>query len=300
MGDDSPGVHADYPEDEYHRHRALSYSGAKLLLPPSCPALFRWVMDHGRPPKREFDLGHAAHAEVLGVGAEIEILQTDIKKATKTAPAVIGDATNRRSGYTQDHEKEIRKTGKVPLLREEYDRVLEMAAAIRAHRTASALFNPDHGQPEVSLFWHDDEYDVDRRSRLDWLPNPRNGRLLVPDLKSTNSAAPEKFARSVFDFSYDLQAEFYTDGIRALDIAEDVAFLFVAIERTPPYLITVSQLDEDARRIGRAKTDRALATYAECVATDTWPSYSSGVELISPPRWLARQYDDDFPMEIPA
>jgi hypothetical protein len=71
-----PGVY-DLPADVYHADPvpaelggSLSSSGAKLLLPPSCPAIYQWARTH--PTYSDaFDFGHAAHKKVLGAGAEI-------------------------------------------------------------------------------------------------------------------------------------------------------------------------------------------------------------------------------------
>ena len=55
---------------------SLSSTGARKLLPPSCPALFRWQQDH--PVHKDvFDFGSAAHRLVLGAGPEIALLDYD-------------------------------------------------------------------------------------------------------------------------------------------------------------------------------------------------------------------------------
>jgi hypothetical protein len=271
----NPGLHHDLDETTYHADEALSASGAKKLLPPSCPALYRWERDHGQPQKAAFDLGKAAHAGVLGVGADI----------------VVVDAANWTTKAAKEQRDNAYAEGRTPILIAEKVRVDAMAAALRQHPLASALLDPDHGRPEVSAFWTDERHGVNRRCRFDWLPDTDGGRLLVADFKSTSCAEPGAFARSVFNYSYDLQAAFYLDGIRALELAEDAVFLFVAQETTAPYLITVFELDGDALRIGQEKTQRALSTFAECQATGEWPGYSTDIELISPPGYIARQYE---------
>lgn len=289
---DHDGVYDRMSDEQYHGHRdSLSSSGARKLLPPSCPALFRHEQDHGRPPKRAFDLGHAAHQRVLGVGAQLEVVMKTAKDGTRSP------ATDYVTKSAQEHRDEIRAAGAVPILAKELEVVDAMADAILQHPLASVLFDPDRGgKPEQSLFWTDPEFDVMRRARLDWMPLPRpDGRLIVPDFKSTASAEPTAFTKSVFSYGYEVQAVFYTDGIRALGLADDVVFLFVAQEKTPPYLVTVHELDERALAIGRVRVDRALAVYEECLLTGEWPGYSSDVELVTPPLWLARQYEDLVP-----
>ena len=263
-------------ENLYHADPALSASGAKRLLPPSCPARFKYERDHGgRPNKRAFDVGHAAHAAVLGVGLEL----------------VVVDAAN----WTTKAAKEQRDTayaeGKCPILADEKRRVDEMAEAIKAHPRASALLNPEHGRPEVSAFWHDEKFGIDRRVRFDWLTDPTDdGRLVIADYKTTNSAEPRAFAKSIFSFGYDVQAVFYSDAVRALDLADDVEFLFIAQETVAPYLITVHELDEIGLRLGRERVDRACALFAECTETGIWPGYSDDIELVTPPYWLTDEY----------
>ena len=59
-----PGQYGGVTPEVYHADPvfggSLSSSGARALLPPSCPALFRHKQLHGEPPKAEFDFGHAA------------------------------------------------------------------------------------------------------------------------------------------------------------------------------------------------------------------------------------------------
>ena len=277
-----PGVYT-IPEDVYHRDPvpggSLSFSGAKRLLAPSCPAKFRYERDNGRPEKRTFDFGHAAHSAVLGVGA----------------PVVVVDADSWRTDAAKNQRKAAYAEGKVPLLAEEAARVEGMAQALRQHEIASALFNPEHGAPEQSLFRVDPETGVWLRSRFDWLPHPTpSGRLIVGDYKSTISAEPAAIAKSAANYAYHQQAAWYADMALALGLSDDVSFVFVFQEKTPPYLVTPVELDDEALRIGRLRNREAIDLYAECVRTDTWPGYTDGIELISLPFWATSDYDLDL------
>jgi hypothetical protein len=264
-----PGVYADIPEDLYHADRStLSVSGAKNLLPPSCPALYRYYLDH-KPQKAAWDFGHAAHGLVLGVGA----------------PVVKVDAEDWRTKAAKDERDAAYAEGKVPILRKEWDQVVGMADAISEHPIASALFDPAHGKPEQSFYWDDATHGVRRRGRWDWLPETDGGRLIVPDYKTAPSAEPGAIRKAVANFGYHMQAAWYIDGAHALGLADDISFVLVFQERTAPYLITVCELDADALFVGRQRNDQALQVFAECTATDTWPAYSDDVELISLPGW---------------
>jgi hypothetical protein len=94
-----------------------------------------------------------------------------------------------------------------------------MAAALREHPVARALFDPDRGRPEQTLIWRDKRTGVMRRARLDWLPDPGAGRLIIPDYKTCASAEPAALARAVAAYGYHQQDDWYRAGARALDLA---------------------------------------------------------------------------------
>jgi hypothetical protein len=278
----APGIYPDFPELAYHRDPALSASGAKRLLPPNCPALFKHDRDNGgRPNKRAFDVGHAAHAAVLGVGLEL----------------VVVDADNWTTKAAKEQRQIAYDVGKCPVLAKEKAAVDAMALEIRRHPIASKLLAPDSGRPEVSVFWEDKRRGINRRARFDFLPDTDGGQLIVPDYKTTASAEPHAFQRSIWSFGYDVQAVFYMDAIKAAEIAEDVSFVFIAQETTAPYLITVHELDFASLLLGRARVDEACEVFRECTETGVWGGYSDVVELVGPPVWLAAQYGlDDMDM----
>jgi hypothetical protein len=276
-----PGVYPDIPEDLYHRDPvpggSLSSSGARKLLPPSCPAKFRYEMDHPAPPTESMELGTAAHKTVLGVGAPIKII----------------DAEDWKTKAARDGRDAARAAGAVPLLPDEYLQVQEMALEIKRHPVASVLLDPGRGgAAEQSMFWVDPEFGVWCRARLDWMPAPTPGRFLVCDYKTTNSAAPEAIRKHVSNFGYHIQADFYCAGIRALGIHEAPDFLFIFQETSPPYLITIVQLDEDTMWAGEQARREALERYRDCTRANRWPGYTEEIQLVSLPPWARRRWED--------
>ncbi len=274
----APGVH-QISADEYHADRtSLSSTGARKLLPPSCPAKFKWDLDHEPPPRKTFEIGTAAHKMVLGEGPEL----------------VLVDAVRWDSTAVKAEVAAIRAEGGVPLKPAEMDAVQAMAKALREHPLAAALFDPERGRPEQSLFWRDKATGVNCRSRLDWLPETDGGRILVADYKSAVNASTDAFERAVKDYRYDQQDEMYSDGIRQLGIAEDVQFLFVVQEKTPPYLINVIQLSPMWLLMAEDRNKRAREIYKHCTETGNWPGYSTDVEIVSPPAWLETEHERQY------
>ncbi|MCK9929999.1 PD-(D/E)XK nuclease-like domain-containing protein [Frankia sp. Mgl5] len=277
-----PGVY-DLPEELYHADPvpagSLSSSGARRLLPPSCPALFRHEQQHGRPDTKAFDFGKAAHRQVLGTGSEV----------------VVFDYPDWKTKKARDDRDVCRSEGLVPLLDHEMTVVEEMATALRAHPAAAALFG-DGGQPEQSLFWVDRPSGIWRRARLDWYPVRRGARLIVPDYKTSVSADLDAIQRSAWSFGWAQQAAWYLDGIEALGLAGDAkpAFLFVVQEKAAPYLVSVIELDQVALDIGRRLNRQAINVYRECSRSGHWPAYSDDIELISLPGWVENKYSEDY------
>lgn len=261
-----PGVY-EMPADEYHAQPALSSSGARKLLPPSCPALFRWGRDHPQAPSRVFDFGHAAHKMVLGDGPDL----------------VVVDADDWRTKAAKEERDAAYADGKVPLLPAEFETVQLMAQALLMQTPATLWGN---GKPEQSLFTKDEATGVWLRARLDWLPDASDDRMVLVDYKTTVSAEPRAFARSVANYGYFMQAAWYINMVGALDLADDVRFQFVAQEKTPPYLVTMFELDEYALRIGRKRNRQAIEVFADCTARDEWPGYANEVATISLPAWF--------------
>jgi hypothetical protein len=281
----APGVY-DIADDEYHSIKtALSCSGAKRLLPPSCPAIFKWELDHGRPPKPAFDFGHAAHKQVLGVGAEIRYITAKDVKGNPSYDWSTKDAKEQRAKAYAD--------GAIPLLEEQRGIVEGMAEALRAHPIAGLLLDPSNGKPEQSLFAVDDETGVPLRSRFDWLPNAVPGqRMIVADYKSAISSEPGAVAKAMANFGYFLQDAWYSAMVRRLGIDSDPAFVFIFQEKTAPYLVTVAELVPEAKRVGAEMMRRAIDLYAECASNDEWPGYANDVVPISLPRWFTYQYEE--------
>lgn len=259
------GIHDGMDEAEYHRHPALSQSQAKTLL--RAPALYLWERDNPREHRDVFDIGHAAHSKVLGVGAEVVAIDVD----------------SRRGKAWTEPADEARAEGKVPLLRKDADAVDAMAEAVLAHPLARAILESE-GRAEQSLFWTDEETGVDCRGRIDWLTATADGRPFLADLKTTASAAPDDFGRSVHTYGYGLQDRWYTAGFHAAT-GQDAAFAFICVEKTAPHLVTVGSIDDTARDIGERQMRDALDLYRRCVDTDTWPAYSDDFITYPSPRW---------------
>jgi len=266
------GLHTDLSNEAYHADTtSLSSSGARKLLPPSCPAKFRWEQDNPQPANKTFDYGNAAHKTVLGNGPDLEVV-----------PGQRWDTADAKA-----HIAEIRDRGGIPLKQHEMQMVTDMAAAIRRHPLASALLDPAYGAPEQSGFWTDGPTGIRRRVRFDWLPSMHSGRLIIPDYKTTTDASDDAMQKDIAKYGYNQQADWYEDAARALGLGDqDAELLLIVQEKKPPYLINVIGIDFMAREVGRAKNRHAIQIFAQCTALSQWPGYGDEPNYLSLPAWV--------------
>lgn len=268
-------------ELEYHADlTTLSSSGARTLLNKS-PAEFRYEQLHGRPPKRAYDVGHAAHALVLGEGSPVYVLDPAIHGLKKDGTLA---ANPRATATWTTAEAEARERGETPIHVDDWRTVEAMATAVKEHKVARRLFSD--GIAEQSGYWTDPDTGVACRYRADWTQR-RGDWLLLVDLKtSDNPVSPAGFAKSVLDYGYAMQDAWYRDGARMLhpDV-ERISFLFVAVSKKPPHIVTVFELDAEAKEYGARRNRKSREIFARCVEADEWPDYGLGPHLISLPYW---------------
>ena len=279
MGGDPPGRYDGMPNAVYHADPvpdgSLSSTGARRLLPPSCPAKFRYA-----PAKtsRRLNLGTAAHSMVLGIGDPLHVI----------------DAPDWRKQAPREEASEAEAAGRVPVLASAYDTIKAMAAKLLEHKTASQLLAPGSGLAEQSIFWTDPEYGVWRRVRPDWLPWGANGLIILPDYKTAESVAPDAVARASANYGYHQQGAWYADGVRFLCPGADVLFCLVCQEMTYPYLVETYYLHHSALVEGAGRNRQALEIWRDCTETGIWPGYNplETIETIRLPRWAVP--DDEW------
>lgn len=290
-----PGVFDDFPADSYHKDPvpggSLSSSGARKLLPPSSPAIFRAWRAGELDSKRSdaLDFGRAAHRTVLGAGDEYVVVE--------------GSGTNPNAWTTEATKAEValvRAAGKTPIRPQDAVTIEAMAAKVRAHPIAGQLFQPGRGVAEQVLVWR--RQGVMCRAMIDWRTWTPSGRPLVVDYKTAACAEPAALSRSIDQYGYHQQGEFYDSGVEALELnnGQAPAFILVFQEKTPPFQVVVVQPDDEAMQWGARLNRKALDVYRRCVESDTWPGYTdvngncadSSVLSVALPPWSARRLEE--------
>ena len=181
---------------------------------------------------------------------------------------------------------------------EQWDQLHRMRDAVMAHPSACAVLTGCEYVTELSAYANDPATGELRRVRPDlWRFDG-----IVADLKTTEDASQEGFARSIAKYGYDMQHPFYLDTLNLALQQQDEAtvdhpasakqFVFIAVEKSAPYAVAVYVLDSESVDVGRTKYEAALRTYHECRKADAWPGYGDKVQTISLPQWHLRKFAD--------
>lgn len=261
----------DEPDHVYHRRRELSSTGVRRLL--DSPARFRYWEDNPQPGKAAFDLGSAAHAKILGVGAGV----VEYPEEHLTAS---GNPSTKKD--TVAWEQEQRATGLIPITSETARRVDAMAEAVLAEPEARAILERIEGR-EVTIIQEIDGVPV--RARFDIF-----GSGEAADLKTSRDASP-RFNKSVASFGYHLQARWYDDAYYAETGERLTAFPLIVVESAPPHLVGVYDLDFMYEQTAAEKCVEARRIWRECTDSGVWPAY--GRRTLTAPPWVVIEDDEE-------
>lgn len=266
--DIAPGIYPDIPNEAYHAGPGVSKSGL-WIIDQQTPAHYKFGV---REEKHHFDFGEACH---------LAILQPDLFEKT-----VVRGPEDRRGKKWTDAAEWCALEGKLILTASDYDATLTIRDTVHADQWLNAIITGGKPIIEASAYWRDEATGTLCRCRPDLY---REDLAIQLDVKSTASAHPDAFARSVVNYGYHAQEAHYTDGWRNFKPVEGFAFL--AFEKKPPYAFAVYELPPSIVDEGRAIIRKSLETYAAAEASGQWPAYGAGVQELSFKRWSYRLTD---------
>jgi len=268
---------------KYHAHPAISKSHLDMVAKSPLHYWARFV-----DPDRVIPEPTAAMA--IGTAVHTRVLEPD---SWDSSYCVAPEGINRRTkdGKAEWEAFTTASEGRTVLSKEDDDLVRLMSLAVRQHPAAAALLAMP-GMAESTWMTHDESTGLQLKCRPDWLTN--DGKYIV-DLKTTADASPREFARSIAQWRYHVQAGFYMNVVDQATGVRPEQFLFICVEKKPPYVCAVYAADEQMIAMGAEVARRDLDTLAIAKAADAWPGYSDQVESISLPAWMRPKADGTMP-----
>lgn len=267
---------------EYHGYRE-AISKSRLANMSVCPAYFKWCEDNPQEPSEDMVLGSAFHKIVLEPETfddEFAIMP-QVDKRTTQGKLIIAEFI-------------IEADGKTVITQEQYETICGMRDSIMSNPYARKLIN---GNIEQSMYFTDDLTKVECKCRPDVWRKVAD-RVVITDLKSAKSVMPNDFMRDCVKYHYDLQTAMYRDGAsKVLGVPKDnIDFVFIAVEKKPPYLLNIMQADTYVIQKGEADFREYIGTYAECMQTQNWYGYNGRDNIInnlSLPSYLLKDKEID-------
>lgn len=271
----------DLTADEYHADATRTAtptlsSGIVKLLCTKTP-LHAWAAhprlnpDYQPTHDDKFDVGTACHSLLL---QGIDLVH-------------VVDANDWRTKDAKLERDSARGTGKIPLLTRQWDEVSLMLDAVRQQVARLPIKPPPftNGTPEQTIVWN--EAGVMCRARLDWL---HADALTIDDLKTTSVDFDRWTRKTMWENGYALQAAWYQRGVQSVYGVTFCDFRFVLAEVAPPYAVSVVDLAPSALSLANEQIDYALATWRQCLETDTWPAYPLRIATVEAPAWLETRW----------
>ena len=244
---------------EYHATSAISSSDVKLVATKS---VAHWK---ARPPYTSsptFDLGTAVHDMVLEGGVN-----------TIRGPA------DRRGNVWKDNYAAAEVLGQTLLTASDYDLARNMADSVLMHPVGRRMETLTKN--EMSIFVRCPLTGLNIKARPDAYYVDDG---ICYDLKTCTDASPEGFARDAWTYRYAIQAAFYMEVLR-LEGLFPRKFVFVCVEKTPPFATAIHVLDPAYLRWGHDQRISALEKIKQAEQTGVVSTGYPEVNTLSLPRW---------------
>lgn len=217
-------------------------------------------------------------ALAFGRALDCALLEPDVFASTFAVQPAFGDCRKTENRQQRDAWR-LENRDRTWITPEDAKVIADMTASVRRHSLHRAL---EGGAAQVTLRWTDASGAL-CKGRADYhVPH----LALAVDVKTTEDASPTGFARSVWKYGYHRQDALYRRGFAAAGQELD-QFLFIAIEKTPPYAVGIYSIDSDAWWRANESITRDLERFAECVRANEWPAYADEIKVLSLPEWAA-------------
>ena len=108
------------------------------------------------------------------------------------------------------------------------------------------------------------------------------------------NASPSAFGWSALKYRYHVQASFYMDAFYHKFGEYPAGFVFIAIEKEPPYAVAAYMTTPDMLERGGAAYMRNLQTLRRCLDTGEWPAYGELVTDMRFPNQKNNNNEDNF------
>ena len=257
-------------EAEYNSKPGIRRSALWKLK--KSPKHFQYELEHPSDPTQAMVFGSAVHSAVL------------TPEAFKEQYAVIDADLRTREGKAE--KQAAMEAGKILLTKEQFEAVNGICGSLMGDAMARRLLT---GQHETPYFWTDDLTGEECKCRTDCETDAGDNHVIV-DLKTCADASTEAFMRDAVRMGYHVQCAMYCEGVKAVT-GKESSFVFVAVEKEPPYAINILKADDAFLLYGMDEYRYLIGLYHECRTRNEWPGYAglaTDINTLELPPWLKK------------
>lgn len=258
---------------EYHSGDGVSKSDLDMLH--VCPAKYRYRKDNPED--------HDTPALLFGSMVHKLILEPDdFDSEFVIAP----ECDKRTKAGKQMYDEFLESVGDRKIVTAA-DREIGLAMRDSVMKDPKAAKLLTGGDTETSYYWNDERTGVLCKCR----PDKVNLNYII-DLKTTEDASRDGFARSLLNFRYYVQAAWYLKGYEAATGIKPDGFIFVAVEKKPPYATAIYVVNDATIEIGTKEAAEDLDTFVRCTESGNWYGYggeNNDAMTIDLPSWALKR-----------
>lgn len=270
----TPGI-ISQPAADYHASDAVSNSRLSALrAPEGCPAIYCALhIDKTRAEEE-------TPAMVLGSITHRILLEPEtVESAWHEKPEGMTFTTKEGKAWREEHQ------GRPIITNEQGSAMRGMLRSVMAHPAARKIIaNSDRERSAYA-----DDKGMLLKARFDLVPR-WEGADFIADIKTCLSSDNESAGVTAYKMGYHRQAAFYLRVANLLGLKR-TRFVFIWVEKEPPYLVNVAEMDPELVAAGETDIRRDLQVLRNCFAENKWPGRGDSISMFSAPRWALKEIE---------
>lgn len=271
-----PGIY-DISNDAYHSSPGLSRSALWAFKELPKKYWYKYISGLYEEPKESqaYVIGNLVHKLLLEPeeASMMYHMMPEVDRRTKAGKEAWANAIQMLGDKQAVTEADFSKASK-------------MSESVLSNLMITNVLRPIHGvQVEKSIYWKD----LPTGLLLKCRPDAFKGSLVI-EIKTCDDASPRAFQMSAMKYGYYLQAALIYEGLLSIGIKME-HFLFVCVEKSPPYATALYRLDEDALQYGLDLLCKLKGEFKKCQDKSEWNDY--GMQTLSVPNWAVKEIEND-------
>lgn len=269
------------PAEAYHANPAISRSMIATACESAYHYKYYYLMGNKKEETPAMKFGQIAHLAMLETEEFNRRFVVEPKFSGKGAHAAY-------DAWAASLPKDT-----IILSEKEHESLKGMCLALQdeEHFGHVVRFLKKPGIKEYSFYFTDPVTGLKCRFRPDFLTE--DGWIM--DLKTTTKSKESAFKRGIQDNGYHIQAAFYCFGFEQVFGYKPKGYVFLPIEKKPPYMPTILTADSTILGSGEVDFRLGLNRIKEAMDKNFWPGYQTAPENVSLPAYQLHDYEDVLP-----